>query len=250
MHIAILTFDGFNELDSLIAYGMLSRIRLLGDRQWQVSIASPTPRVSSMNGLTIDAHIGLSEACGADAVLVGSGMKTREVAENRHIMAQLQLDPKRQLIAAQCSGTFLLARLGLTAGLSACTDNTSKPWVQAAGVQILNQPFVAHGNIATAGGCLSAQYLCAWLLTRLKGEDPAREVLHYFAPVGEKDSYVERAMGHVLPAPPSPPRPHPLFSLTLPTHVHTPPCRPPDWRPEHHQRQPYPGSLQPRHRQG
>ncbi|MEY4882644.1 MAG: hypothetical protein RIS34_498, partial [Pseudomonadota bacterium] len=26
MHIAILTFDGFNELDSLIAYGMLSRI--------------------------------------------------------------------------------------------------------------------------------------------------------------------------------------------------------------------------------
>ena len=26
MHIAILTFDGFNELDSLIAYGMLGRI--------------------------------------------------------------------------------------------------------------------------------------------------------------------------------------------------------------------------------
>lgn len=28
MHIAILTFDGFNELDSLIAFGMLSRISL------------------------------------------------------------------------------------------------------------------------------------------------------------------------------------------------------------------------------
>ena len=28
MHIAIITFDGFNELDSLIAYGMLSRIAL------------------------------------------------------------------------------------------------------------------------------------------------------------------------------------------------------------------------------
>jgi transcriptional regulator GlxA family with amidase domain len=198
MHIAILTFDGFNELDSLIAFGLLSRIRLLGDAQWQVSIASPTPRVTSMNGLTLDAHIGLPEACAADAVVIGSGMKTREVAQNPQIMSQLQLDPQRQLIAAQCSGTFLLAKLGLTGQLSACTDNTSKPWVQAAGVQVVNQPFVAHGNIATAGGCLSAQYLSAWLITRLKGEAEAREVLHYFAPVGEKESYVTRAMAHVL----------------------------------------------------
>ncbi len=198
MHIAILTFDGFNELDSLIAFGLLSRIRLLGDTQWRVSIASPTPRATSMNGLTVDAHIGLPEACAADAVVIGSGMQTREVAQNPQIMSQLQLDPQRQLIAAQCSGTFLLAKLGLTGQLSACTDNTSKPWVQAAGVQVVNQPFVAHGNIATAGGCLSAQYLSAWLITRLKGEAEAREVLHYFAPVGEKESYVTRAMAHVL----------------------------------------------------
>jgi hypothetical protein len=27
----------------------------------------------------------------------------------------------------------------------------------------------------------------------------AREVLHYFAPVGEKDLYVERALAHVAP---------------------------------------------------
>ena len=198
MHLAILTFDGFNELDSLIAYGMLSRITLLGDTDWRVSIASPTPRVTSMNGLTIDAHIGLQEACAADAVLIGSGMKTREVAQDANLMAQLQLDPQRQLIAAQCSGTFLLAKLGLTGNLSACTDNTSKPWVQAAGVRVVSQAFVSHGNIASAGGCLAAQYISAWLIARLKGEAEAREVMHYFAPVGEKETYVQRAMQHVL----------------------------------------------------
>lgn len=198
MHIAILTFDGFNELDSLIAYGMLSRLTLLGDPQWRVSIASPTAQVTSMNGLTVQAHIGLAEACAADAVLIGSGMKTREVAQDPHIMAQLQLDAQRQHIAAQCSGTYLLAKLGLTGDLVACTDNTSKPWVQAAGVRVSEQAFVAHGQIATAGGCLAAPYLSAWLIARLKGEAQAREVLHYFAPVGEKDPYVARAMGHVL----------------------------------------------------
>lgn len=198
MHIAILTFNGFNELDSLIAYGMLSRVALLGDPGWRVSIASPAARVTSMNGLTVDAHIDLAEACTADAVLIGSGMKTREVANTPSIMAALQLNPERQLLAAQCSGTFLLARLGLLGARPACTDNSSKPWVQSAGVQVVNRPFDARGNIATAGGCLSAQYLSAWLLYRLRNETVAREVLHYFAPVGEKDAYVERAMGHVM----------------------------------------------------
>lgn len=197
MHIAILTFDGFNELDSLIAYGMLSRISLLGDANWKVSIASPTPRVTSMNGLTLDAHIDLKEANKADAVLIGSGMKTREVASDPSILSQLRLDPERQLIAAQCSGTFLLAKLGLIGQTPACTDSSSKPWVQAAGVNILNQAFFAHGNLATAGGCLSAQYISAWMIARLKGIAQAKEVLHYFAPVGEKEEYVARALSHI-----------------------------------------------------
>ena len=196
-HIAILSFDGFNELDSLIAYGMLGRIALLGGTNWRVSIASPTARVTSMNGLTVEAHIGLEEACGADAVLIGSGMKTREVVANADIMGQLKLDPQRQLIGAQCSGTFLLAKLGLLGKLPACTDLTSKPWVQAAGIEILNQPFAAQGNIASAGGCLSAQYLSAWVIARLKGLKEATEVLHYFAPVGEKEVYVERGLAHL-----------------------------------------------------
>ena len=199
MHIAILTFDGFNELDSLIAYGMLGRIALLGDTQWQVSIASPTAKVTSMNGLTIASHINLTDTSQADAVLIGSGMKTREVAHDAALMAQLQLNPDKQLIAAQCSGTYLLAKLGLTGQVPACTDLTSKPWVQAAGVNVVNQAFFARGNIATAGGCLSAQYIAAWLIARLKGVAQARDVLHYFAPVGEKDVYVERALAHILP---------------------------------------------------
>ena len=75
MRIAILTFDAFNDLDSLVAFGMLNRTALLGDTDWQVHIASPTPRVTSMNGLTIDAHEDLSQLAKADAVLIGSGME-------------------------------------------------------------------------------------------------------------------------------------------------------------------------------
>jgi transcriptional regulator GlxA family with amidase domain len=145
------------------------------------------------------AQISLHEAGAADAVIVGSGALTRGVVNDRSLMAQLQLDPSRQLLGAQCSGTLILAKLGLLKGVSACTDLTTKPWVEEAGVPVLNQPFFARNNIATAGGCLASQYLAAWVIARLEGIDAAESALHYVAPVGEKDDYVSRAMRNIVP---------------------------------------------------
>ncbi|MES3024539.1 MAG: DJ-1/PfpI family protein [Pseudomonadota bacterium] len=196
MHIAIITFDGFNELDSLIALGVLNRIKVPG---WLVSLSCPSPTVTSMNGLTVHAQSTLEEACTADAVIIGSGMQTREVVADPALMGRLKLDPERQLIGAQCSGTLILAKLGLLGRIPACTDLTIKPWVQEAGVEVLNQPFFAEKNIATAGGCLASPYLAGWIIARLEGEAAAWNALHYVAPVGEKDEYVSRAMKNISP---------------------------------------------------
>ena len=194
MHIAILTFEGFNELDSLVALGILNRIK---KPHWRVTLSCPTPSVTSMNGVTVHAQSTLADACVADAVIIGSGIRTLEIASDRELMGALQLDPARQLIGAQCSGTLLLAKLGLIGKVPACTDLTTKPWVQEAGVEVLNQPFFASGNVATAGGCLSSQYLAAWIIARTEGVDAAASALHYVAPVGEKEEYVSRAMKNI-----------------------------------------------------
>jgi len=196
VHIAILTFDGFNELDSFIALGILRRA-FTGD--CRISIASPARTVTSMNGVVVHAQADLVEASAAEAVLVGSGTRTREVVTDPSIMSQLQLDPSRQLIGAQCSGALVLAKLGLLDHVPACTDLTSKPWVVEAGVEVLDQPFYADGNIATAGGCLSSQYLAAWAIARLAGVDAAAAAIRYVAPVGEKDEYVARALANISP---------------------------------------------------
>jgi hydroxymethylpyrimidine/phosphomethylpyrimidine kinase len=108
-----------------------------------------------MNGVVIESMASLEEASAADAVIVGSGMQTR--------------------------------------------DLVTKPWVVEAGVEVLNQPIFAKGNIATAGGCLASHYLAAWLIARLEGVDAAESALHYVAPVGEKVEYVARAMRHIAP---------------------------------------------------
>ncbi len=195
MQIAILTFESFNELDSFIASALLNRMRPKG---WKAYITCPEPSVTSMNGVTVEAEKPLEFASEADAVLIGSGSKTRDYAQDREFLSRIRLDPARQLVGAQCSGTLLLAKLGLLGERPACTDLRTKPWVIEAGARVLDQPFYAEGNVATAGGCLASQYLAGWVLLRLGGREDAEETLHYAAPVGQKEDYVARALDSIL----------------------------------------------------
>jgi hypothetical protein len=64
-------------------------------------------------------------------------------------------------------------------------------------VPVLDQPFFAKGNVATAGGCLAAHYLAVWMIARLDGLDAAASAMHYVATVGEKDEYVSRALDNI-----------------------------------------------------
>lgn len=196
MQIAVLTLDGFNELDSLIPAAILNRLKGQG---WAAHITCPSEEVTSMNGVTVRAQRPLEFAAEADAVLIGSGIRTRDHAADADLLARIRLDPVRQLIGAQCSGTLLLAKLGLIGDLPACTDLTTKPWVIEAGVNVIDAPFIAHGNVATAGGCLASQYLAAWMIARGASLRDAEEAIHYVAPVGEKADYVDRALGVVRP---------------------------------------------------
>lgn len=192
--IAVVTLDGFNEVDSFVASYMLGRVQ---HPEWSVKIACPSQTVTSMNGVTIQAQMDIRDLPTADAVIVGSGMRTREYAADAQFLASLRLDPQRQIVGSQCSGALLLAKLGMLADVPVCTDLITKPWVIEAGADVVDRPFFARGNVATAGGCLSSQYLAAWVIARLASRDAAREALFYVAPVGEKQDYVDRAMSHV-----------------------------------------------------
>lgn len=196
MEIAILTFDGFNELDSLVAASILNRMRAKG---WTAHITAPSRTVTSMNGVVIERQKPVEFASEADAVVIGSGIRTREIAADRTMLRRIGLDPARQLIAAQCSGTLLAVKLGLIGTLPACTDLTTRPWVVEAGIDVIDAPFVAHGNVATAGGCLASIYLASWIIARHSGIPDAAAALHYVAPVGEKWDWIARALAVIRP---------------------------------------------------
>jgi len=195
MKIAIVTLEAFNELDSFVASAILNRV---APADWTVQICCPSDSVTSMNGVRIEAQQRVEYANEADIVLFGSGMKTAEYANDREFCARFSLDPDRQLIGAQCSGALFLHRLGLSTKILS-TDTMTAPHLAEAGVEISDQPLHVEGNVASAGGCLASQYLAAWAIAMKTDWQTAADIIHYVAPVGQKDDFVERARRVVVP---------------------------------------------------
>src|SRR3546814_18724785 len=109
MQIAVLTFDGFNELDSFVAAAILNRLRGQG---WSAQIAAPTPQVTSMHGVTLDRQQPLDFAADTDAVIIGSAIRTSETAADPALRGRLRLEPARPPVRAPCWGTRRVGRPG------------------------------------------------------------------------------------------------------------------------------------------
>ncbi|UBF26037.1 hypothetical protein K9N68_31635 [Kovacikia minuta CCNUW1] len=133
----------------------------------------------------------------ADAVLFGSGKLTRTVVQDQQLMSRFHLQPSHQLIGSQCSGALILKHLGLVENTSICTDLVTRSWLLELGADVLNQPFVATGNVATAGGCFSALYLAGWVIYRSLGREAVLEALSYVAPVGDQQSFIASVIAGV-----------------------------------------------------
>lgn len=196
MNISIVTFDGFNEIDSFVALNILNRVRA---PRWRAEIVSPVKMPTSMNGVQIHSRRSLSSIIGADVVIIGSGCKTSEIVKDDKVMSQLQLDDRRQLIASQCSGALVLAVLGLIGTESVCTDRVTRPYIEELGIEVLDRPFTCHGNVASAGGCLSACYLASWIIWRLEDQPMAEEALSYVAPSGQESDWISDVLRVVEP---------------------------------------------------
>ncbi len=74
MNIAIVTFDGFNEIDSFVSSHILNRVRAKG---WNVAITCPSESVRSQNGVCIAAHRPLEFANDAESSCLAA-VRSRE----------------------------------------------------------------------------------------------------------------------------------------------------------------------------
>ncbi|HEY0457561.1 MAG TPA: DJ-1/PfpI family protein [Pyrinomonadaceae bacterium] len=180
--IAIIVFDKFTDLDLWLMWDLLNRVRIEG---WEVRILGERETHVSATGIEIKTHGRIEEANAADAVLFVSGQGTRDRIIDENWLAKFKLDAGRQFIGSICSGSLILARLGLLEGKTATTYPTSRKVLEGFGVKVVEKPFVAHDRTATAGGCLAQQYLIGWVIENLADANWRNLVLKSIQPVGE-----------------------------------------------------------------
>jgi transcriptional regulator GlxA family with amidase domain len=191
MEVAIVAFDDFTDVDVFFMWDLLNRPKAPG---WRVKILGNAPVHRSRTGMSVSTHGPIEDANQADAVLFTSGPGARRKAADPSFLSRLHLDPKRQMAGSICSGSLILAALGLLEGKRATTYPTSVKALRGYGVDVVELPFVAEGNVATAAGCLAAQYLCGWVIERLLGWQMRDAVLKSVQPVGEGLSFADLPM--------------------------------------------------------
>lgn len=59
--------------------------------------------------------------------------------------------------------------------------------------------FLCQGQHRHGRRLSGSQYLAGWVIARLEGIEAARGAMHYVAPVGEKDEYIERMLRNITP---------------------------------------------------
>lgn len=186
MKISIVIFDEFTDIDLYLMWDLLNRVRV---PDWEVRIVGDKSHHVSTTGLLTATHGSIEEANDSDVVLFVSGLGTRTKMRDELWLSRFNLNPERQMIASVCSGALLLAALGLLEGKTATTYPTTKQELENFGVTVEEAPFIAHGNVATSGGCLAAQYVAGWVIES-KADNAWKElVLKSIQPVGEGLSF-------------------------------------------------------------
>lgn len=184
--IVIVIFDEFTDIDLFLMWDILGRNK----EDWQVRTLGTKDEHRSTHGLSIQTHGHISEANSADVVLFSSGkIGVGAALEDPEFLTSFALDPSKLLIGSICGGAFILAALGLLNSNPATTHPDAKNELQALGYDVLDEPLVCNGNVATAGGCLSAVYLVGWVVETLFDAEKRKLALSELIPAGQREIY-------------------------------------------------------------
>ena len=182
--VTIVAFDDCTDIDVFLPWDLFNRMTAK-DKGWKVKIVGTAAKHRSSSGLNFETHGDIQECKTADVVFFASGSGTRKLMRNPEYLKQFDLDPEKQIICSMCSGSLILAGLGLLEGLSATTYPSVVNELKSFGVTYEEKSLVTHGNIATAAGCLAALELVSWVLDRTVGVEIRENVMASILPVGK-----------------------------------------------------------------
>jgi transcriptional regulator GlxA family with amidase domain len=175
MQTEILIYDGFDELDAIGPFEVLSPMRP------SLVTLEPAESVTASHGLVLQPHGTLSDAPGL-LIVPGGGWVARDRRAGTYaeytrgaIPAAIAARHARgTVVASVCTGALLLAQAGILAGRPAVTHHAALDDLRELGIDIRpGERWIDAGDVLTAGGVTSGIDLALHLLERFEGADVA-----------------------------------------------------------------------------
>jgi len=188
MHIAIVLFDGFDNLDAIGPFEVFSHARTYGaDLEVGLYTLSPQDIVRSSHDLRVEPDGVLPDSeseTPPDLVVVPGGGWGDHAEEGAWAEAQRgdlpaaieRLHSGGAMVASVCTGGMLLATAGLTDGRPAVTHHGALDDLRESGADVIDARVVDDGDLVTAGGVTSGIDLALHLVDREFGPDIADRV--------------------------------------------------------------------------
>jgi len=175
MQTEILIYDGFDELDAIGPFEVLSPLAP------RLVTLEPAATVTASHGLEVTPHGTLSEAPGL-LVVPGGGWVARNEQAGTYAeylrgaipAAIADRHGRGTIVASGCTGALLLARAGILEGRPAVTHHAALDDLRDHGVDIRpGERWIDAGDVLTAGGVTSGLDLALHLLERFRDAEVA-----------------------------------------------------------------------------
>ena len=184
MRIAVIVFDGFDELDAIGPLEVLrNAVKGGADLEVELVALDGVAEVTGSHGLPVRPDGRLDPERTELLVVPGGGWNdrtpegARAEAERGELPAAIAAASRAgALVATVCTGAMLATAAGLTKGRPAVTHHGALDDLQSAGAKVVQARVVDDGDLVTAGGVSSVIDMALWLVERHFGAELADAV--------------------------------------------------------------------------
>lgn len=181
--IAIVVYDGFDELDAVAPYEVFDTAKNHGgDLEVSLRTLESTDQITASHGLRIEPDGVLTETDPDLVVVPGGGWNDRAPAsawaeaEKGDLPEKIaDLHDHGTTLAAVCTGGMLLAEAGVLDGRPAVTHASALDDLEATRAKVVDARVVDDGDLLTAGGVTSGLDLALHLVEKRCGEAVAEK---------------------------------------------------------------------------
>lgn len=182
--VAVVVFEGFEEMDAVGPYDVLQTAGREGAPVAAELLAvAETDRVTASKGLTVEPDGQLSALDAPDYLVVPGGGWNSRSGHGALAEAERGVLPERiascheqgTTVASVCTGEMVIDRAGLLDGRPAVTHGSALAELREGNENVVDARVVDDGDVLTSGGITSGIDLALWLVEHERSPDVYRD---------------------------------------------------------------------------